>query len=270
MADIAKTTFGVEALAEMFQRTENAGRAAFLPYFPVGYPNYDDSLKAIELMSTADVDGFEIGVPFSDPLADGPTIQAATQIALENGTTVQHALDAVKTLRERGVTQPMLMFSYLNPLVAYGTEKFVRDARVAGADGFIIPDLPPEEAHLFADACREEGMALVFFIAPTSNSKRIKLVAENATGFIYVVTLTGITGERTELPEYLAEFIARLRAETTQPLVMGFGISKPEHARMMTGLVNGFIVGSALVKAAEDGVDAVHDLARTLRQALDK
>ncbi|MEQ8677513.1 MAG: tryptophan synthase subunit alpha [Aggregatilineales bacterium] len=270
MADTTTTTFGVDALAEMFRRTEGEGRAAFLPYFPIGYPTYDESVKAIELMSAVGVDGFEIGVPFSDPLADGPTNQAATQIALENGTTVKHTLNAVKTLRERGVTQPMLMFSYLNPLVAYGTEQFVRDARAAGADGLIIPDLPPEEAHLFADVCREEGMALVFFLAPTSNSKRIKLVSERATGFIYVVTLTGITGERTELPEHLAEFIARLRAETNHPLVMGFGISTPEHARMMTGLVNGFIVGSALVKAATHGVDAVRDLADSLRHALDK
>jgi tryptophan synthase alpha chain len=204
----------------------------------------------------------------SSDLADGPTIQQATQVALENGATIQTALDAIKTLRERGVTQPMLVFSYLNPLINYGTEKIVKDAKAAGADGFIIPDLPPEEAHLF-QTCAEENMALVFFLAPTSDADRIKLVAEKATGFIYVVSLTGITGARTDLPADLQDFIARLRAATDVPLVLGFGISTPAHAQMMNGLVNGFIVGSALVRAAKESVTAVHDLAQSLRGALD-
>lgn len=261
---------GLAAIEAMFQQTAQAGRAAFLPYFPVGYPTYDESIAAIKAMADVDVDGFEIGIPFSDPLADGPTIQAATQVALENGTTVKTGLQAIRELREAGVSQPMLMFSYLNPLVAYGTDKIVADAKAAGADGFIIPDLPPEEAHLFADACQQHEMALIFFLAPTSNSQRIRLVTEKATGFIYMVSLTGITGARAELPPDLTEFIGRVRAETDKPLVLGFGISTPAHARTMTGLVNGFIVGSALVRAAQQGVEAVHDLAKSLRQALDE
>jgi len=269
MTDIVREQAGLDAIAAMFTRTEGAGRAAFLPYFPVGYPTLDESIAAIEAMAAVGVDGFEIGIPFSDPLADGPTIQAATQIALENGTTVQTALDAVKTLRAKGIDQPMLMFSYLNPLINYGTEQFIVDARAAGADGLICPDLPPEEAHLFAEVCERENMALVFFLAPTTNPARIKLVAEQAKGFIYVVALTGITGERTELPDDLTEFIGRVRAETDRPLVLGFGISKPAHAQMMTGLVNGFIVGSALVRAAKQGTDGVHDLAKSLLDALD-
>ncbi|MFW5691090.1 MAG: tryptophan synthase subunit alpha [Chloroflexota bacterium] len=260
---------GLDAIAAMFSRTAGEGRAAFLPYFPIGYPTYEDSVEAIYAMAQADVDGFEIGIPFSDPLADGPTIQAATQVALDNGTTVADALRAVRDLRARGVTQPMLMFSYLNPLIAYGTDRFVADAKAFGADGLIVPDLPPEEAPLFG-ACAREGLALVFFLAPTSDASRVRLVAERATGFIYVVSLTGITGARAELPADLNDFINRVRAETDVPLVLGFGISKPEHARMMTGLVNGFIVGSALVRAAGDGVPAVADLAWTLRAALDR
>jgi tryptophan synthase alpha chain len=256
-------------VAAIFTRAKAQNRAAFLPYFPIGYPDYESSLKAIQAMAEVGVDGFEIGVPFSDPLADGPVIQAATQIALENGTTVRTCLQAVKTLRERGVQQPMLMMSYLNPLLAYGAEAFVRDARAAGANGLIVPDLPPEEARMFSTACAEEGMATVFFLAPTSNAERIALVAKAATGFIYVVSLTGVTGERRELPADLTEFIARLRAQTSQPLVMGFGISTPEHARMMNGLVDGFIVGSALVRAGKQGTAAVRDLAARLRKALD-
>lgn len=268
MSDRTQTLAGLDAIAAMFTRAKSQNRAAFLPYFPIGYPTYDESLAAIEAMAQVGVDGFEIGIPFSDPLADGPVIQAAAQLALENGTTVHTALQAVRELRSRGVTQPMLMFSYLNPLVAYGTEKFVADAKAAGADGFIIPDLPPEEAHLFASACERENMALVFFLAPTSSPERIRFVGEKATGFIYVVSVTGITGARTELPDDLVEFIQRVRREVQKPLVMGFGISTPEHARAMTGLVEGFIVGSALVKAGKDGTDAVKSLAKSLREAL--
>lgn len=261
---------GLDAIAAMFERAKNENRAAFLPYFPIGYPTYDGSIAAIEAMANVGVDGFEIGIPFSDPLADGPVNQAAAQIALDNGTTVKSALAAVRELRSRGVTQPMLMFSYLNPLIAYGAEKFVADAKAAGADGFMIPDLPPDEAHLFASACQRENIALVFFLAPTSNGARIRFVGEKATGFIYVVAVTGVTGARTELPDDLVEFIKRVRQDVQQPLVMGFGISKPEHARAMTGLVDGFAVGSALVKAGKEGTESVRTLAKSLRDALNE
>lgn len=258
---------GLDALKSMFEQANSEGRAAFLPYFPIGFPNYDDSIAAIEAMAHAGVDGFEIGIPFSDPLADGPVIQMATQIALQNGTTVKKCLAAVKTLREKGVNQPMLMMSYANPLIAYGVEEFVIAAKAVGADGLIVPDLPPEEAGMFADACQRENMALIFFLAPTSNVERIELVAEKASGFIYVVALTGITGARDQLPVDLREFIGRIRAKTETPLVLGFGISRPEHVLRLHGLLNGFIVGSALVHAGQESVDAVRQLAQSLRDA---
>jgi tryptophan synthase alpha chain len=264
-----QTTTGLQAIAVMFARAKAEGRAAFLPYFPIGYPSYEGSLDAIAAMAEVGVDGFEIGIPFSDPLADGPTIQAATQIALENGTTTRMCLQAVRELRARGVRQPMLMMGYVNPLLAYSAEAFVRDAKAAGADGLIVPDLPPEEGAIFSSVCAQEGMALVFFLAPTSNERRIALVSQRASGFIYVVSLTGVTGERKELPPDLTEFIGRVRKMANKPLVMGFGISTPEQARMMNGLVEGFIVGSALVKAGKDGVEAVRTLATSLRHALD-
>lgn len=264
-----KTQTGINSLAAMFEVAKAQQRAAFLPYFPIGYPTYEQSLEAIVAMAKVGVDGFEIGIPFSDPLADGPTIQAATQIALENGITVRRCLEAVRDLRARGVMQPMLFMGYMNPLLAYGLESFVRDARSAGADGLIVPDLPPEEAALLSTLCAREGLALVFFLAPTSNASRIALVAEKTTGFIYVVSVTGVTGARTELPPDLTAFIQRVRAQTDQPLVMGFGISQPQQARMMNDLLDGFIVGSALVKAGQSGVEAVQKLAAELRQALD-
>jgi tryptophan synthase alpha chain len=261
---------GLDRMAAMFAQAKAQNRAAFLPYFPIGYPSYDESIQAIEAMAAEGVDGFEIGIPFSDPLADGPVNQAAMQIALENGTTVRQCIAAVRELRARGVHQPMLLMGYVNPLLAYGLEAFFRDARAAGADGLILPDLPPEEGAEIDTLCAAAGLAHVYMLAPTSNAERIRLVGERATGFIYVVSLIGITGVRDQLPGYLTEFIARLRAEIKDtPLVMGFGISKPEQARRMNDLLDGFIVGSALVRAGKDGIEAVRDLAGSLRRALD-
>jgi tryptophan synthase alpha chain len=259
---------GIAAIQAMFERAEQEGRAAFLPYYPVGFPTWQDSLDAFAGMARAGVDGFEIGVPFSDPLADGPVIQEATQIALQNGITVRRCLEAVRLLREQGIDQPMMLMSYANPLIAYGVDRFIRDALAAGVDGLIIPDLPLEESAYFSDACRTAGIALIFFLAPTSNAERIALAASNATGFIYVVSLTGITGARSSLPDDLSGLIERIRAQTSTPLVLGFGISTPEHARRMHGLVNGFIVGSALVRAGKQSADQVIELAASLRQAL--
>ncbi|MBN1201974.1 MAG: tryptophan synthase subunit alpha [Anaerolineae bacterium] len=265
----AATQTGLDTIATMFARAKSTGRAAFLPYFPVGFPTYADSLDAIEAMAGAGVDAFEIGIPFSDPLADGPTIQAATQIALENGITVRKCIEAVHDLRARGVEQPMLLMGYLNPLLAYRLEAFVADAHAAGAQGLIVPDLPPDEMPELADLCAKHGLAQVCFLAPTSSEDRIKQAAARATGFLYLVSITGVTGARQTLPPDLTGFIERVRAHTITPLVLGFGISQPEQARSMNGLVDGFIVGSALVKAGESGVDAVADLAATLRDALD-
>ena len=265
---LTRDSQGIAALDAMFARAKAQHRAAFLPYFPIGYPTYAASLATIKALADAGVDGFEIGIPFSDPIADGPTIQAATQAALEGGATVRKCLEAVRALREQGLTQPMLMMGYANPLVAYGTEAFVRDARAAGADGLIVPDLPPEEAAMFAGSCAREGLALVFMLAPTSNDERIKLASTNASGFLYVVSLTGITGARRELPAYLRDFIARLRASTDKPLVLGFGISTPEHAREVSGLTDGFIVGSALVRAGGQSVEAARDLAASMVAAI--
>ncbi len=259
---------GLAALEAMFTAARAENRAAFLPYYPIGYPTYDESLDAIQAMAGAGVDGFEIGMPFSDPLADGPVIQAATQVALRNGITARRCLDAVRELRARGVAQPMLLMGYLNPVLAYGPDVFARDARAAGADGLIVPDLPPEEADLLAGACAREGLALIFFLAPTSTDARIRQVAGRARGFLYVVSVTGVTGARAALPPSLGDFLARVRAQTECPRVVGFGISGPEQARAMNGLAEGFIVGSALVRAGAEGVGAVRALAAQIRGAL--
>jgi tryptophan synthase alpha chain len=269
MIEQHRSQTGLEAIQAMFDRARAEGRAAFLPYFPIGFPSFEESIEAVLAMAEVGVDGFEIGIPFSDPLADGPVIQAATQIALENGTTVRRSLEAVRHLRDRGVRQPLLMMGYINPLLAYGLDSFVRDARDAGASGLIVPDLPVEEADLLLERCSQAGMALVLFLAPTSSPQRIAMVAQRASGFIYVVSLTGITGERSDLPPDLADFIARVREHAgATPLVLGFGISRPEQVRRVSQWVDGFIVGSALVRAGSQGVPAIKALTESLYAAL--
>jgi tryptophan synthase alpha chain len=163
----------------------------------------------------------------------------------------------------------MLMMGYLNPILAYGPKRFVQDAKAVGADGLIVPDLPPEEAGLLESACAKNGLALVFFLAPTSRAERITLVGARTSGFIYMVSVTGVTGARTRLPPDLTDFIGRVRARTDKPLVLGFGIGQPEQARMMNDLTDGFIVGSALVKVGGNGVEAARELALRMRRALD-
>ena len=260
---------GLLALDAMFAAAEAEGRAAFLPYWPVGYPDMASSLDIFADMARRGVDGFEIGIPFSDPLADGPTLQEATQLSLEQGTSVSDCVAAVRQLRERGVTQPMLLMGYLNPLLAYGIERFISDICAAGADGLLIPDLPPEEGQEISNICKANDIALVYFLAPTSDDARIRLVSRCSTGFIYCVSLTGVTGARDELPADLRDYLSRVRGGSRQRLVLGFGISTPQQARRMNGLVDGFVVASALVRARMNGTEDPVALAASLRNALD-
>jgi tryptophan synthase alpha chain len=209
-----------------------------------------------------------LGVPFSDPLADGPTIQAATQKSLENGTTVKDCLAMTRELRANGVETPALMMGYINPIMAYGMEQFVADAADAGVDGFIVPDLPPEEAGEFEALCKQHDLALVYLLAPTSGQERIKLVTEKSQGFVYLVSLLGITGARSEISPDLADFVSRVRQETDKPLAVGFGIGNGEQAQMVGNIADGVIVGSALVKRAGESANSVRELAAEFRSAL--
>ena len=255
---------GIERIKNAFHKS----RPAFMPYSVLGYPDRPGGLATVQTLVEAGADLLELGVPFSDPLADGPTIQAATQKSLENGTTVKDCLAMVGELRRQGMETPALLMGYINPILAYGLESFIADAAVAGVDGLIVPDLPPEEAEELEAACARHGLALVYLLAPTSTPERIKLVAEKSQGFIYLVSLTGVTGARNELPPDLAEFVARVRAQTSMPLAVGFGIGNGEQARAVGQLADGVIVGSALVKRAAESPDRVRELALELRAAL--
>jgi tryptophan synthase alpha chain len=244
------------------------GHPAFMPYAVLGYPTRAGSLEVIKTLADEGADLLELGVPFSDPLADGPTIQAATQKSLENGTTVPDCLAMARELRVLGVDTPALLMGYINPILAYGMEKFVADAAAAGVDGFIVPDLPPEEAEEFEALCQQHDVALVYLLAPTSGQKRVKLITEKSQGFVYLVSLLGVTGARTELPPDLADFVNRVRAETDKPLAVGFGIGNRKQAQLVGSIADGVIVGSALVKRAGESVDRVRELAAELRAAL--
>ena len=214
-------------------------------------------------------DGIEVGLSFSDPLADGPVIQQATQVALEKGITVKKSLEAVKELRKRGVTIPLILMGYYNPMLAYGLEKFIHDAREAGADGFIIPDLPLEEAEEFQSI--NGDMPLIQMLAPTSPDERMESIARNAKGFIYLVSVTGVTGERREVSNDLGELIARVRAHTSAPVCVGFGIGTPEQAKQVGQLADGVIVGSACVKTiggSDTPVETAKQFAQSFKSAL--
>jgi len=208
---------------------------------------------------------------FSDPLADGPVIQQATQIALEHGITVKKSLAAVKELRKRGVTIPLVLMGYFNPMLAYGLEKFIRDAVEAGADGFIVPDLPMEEADEFYTALNGANVPLIQMLAPTSPNERMESIARNAKGFIYLVSVTGVTGARTSISDGLGDLIARVRDHTSVPVCVGFGIGTPEQAAQVGALADGVIVGSACVKtigSSQKPVETARQFAAEFRSAL--
>jgi tryptophan synthase alpha chain len=215
----------------------------------------------------------EVGLSFSDPLADGPVIQHATQIALEKGITVKKALAAVKELRKRGVEIPLVLMGYFNPMLAYGLEKFVHDAVEAGASGFIVPDLPMEEADEFYAALNGVDAPLIPMLAPTSSPERMEMIARNAKGFIYLVSVTGITGERKSLAEGLGDLIAQVREHTSAPVCVGFGIGTPEQAKEVGKMADGVIVGTACVRtigSSEKPVETAKQFAKSFREALNK
>ena len=252
-------------------RIENAFKSKpnFMPYFPLGYPDLPTSIDVIEALAKNGADLIEVGLSFSDPLADGPVIQHATQIALEKGITVKKSLSAVKELRNRGVDIPLILMGYYNPMLAYGLEKFVNDACDAGADGFIIPDLPAEESNEFKDVAGE--MPLIPMLAPTSSPERMERIARNAKGFIYLVSVIGITGERRSLAEGLGDLIAQMQEHTSVPVCVGFGIGTPEQAKAVGKMADGVIVGTACVRTiggSQTPVETAKQFAAEFRSAL--
>lgn len=245
---------GEPAIGRAIARAGKKKQAALMPYFTLGYPDFEESLKIIAAIAPH-ADLLELGVPFSDPIADGPTIQRSTQRALEKGMNTRSCLQGVRELRAAGIDTPILLMGYYNPILAYGEQKYVRDAADAGADGFIVPDLPPEEASTLKAAAQERGLAIIYFLAPTSNQKRIDLVVREASGFIYLVSVTGVTGARKKLQVNLAQLVEQIRSRSQLPVAVGFGISTPDQAAEVASYADGIIVGSALIDAVDEAAD---------------
>ena len=238
-----------ERIAEMFARTRAEGRPALIAFVPGGWPEPGATPEIVHALIEGGAHAVEVGIPFSDPLADGPTNQAAYQQALEHGVTPGDVLEAVRACRAGGVSAPLLLMGYFNPLLAEGLEEFIGAAAEAGVDGLIVVDLPVEEAPELAEPARAAGLDVVYLLAPTSTDERIAAVAERGSGFIYCVSVTGVTSARAQLSEELPAFVARVRERTELPLAVGFGISRREHVVEVGRIADGAVVGSALVQA---------------------
>jgi tryptophan synthase alpha chain len=245
----------VTALDRAFARAAKEKRAAFVPYLTAGDPDLETSVALIEALAKAGADAIELGVPFSDPIADGPVIQRAAARALAGGTTLAGVLAAVAHARRR-VDVPIVLFSYFNPIHARGVESFAEQASASGVDGVLCLDLPPEEGEGVVPRLRAHGLDTVFLLAPTSTPARRKLAAAWSSGFVYYVSRTGTTGERTDVPAELAADVKAVRKATRLPVAVGFGISTPEQARAVGRVADGVVVGSALVRAVEEHAGA--------------
>ena len=238
-------------ISERFARRRAEGQAAFAAFLTAGDPSLDRTVAAASELEAAGVDVLELGVPFSDPLADGPVIQRSSERALGRGVTLASVLDAVRRIRERSAI-PLLLFSYLNPLLRHGLERLARDARRSGVDGVLVTDLPPEEAGEWLAAARGEELDTVFLAAPTSGDRRLRRVTEASRGFVYAVSRTGVTGEQESLSEDAKPLVERIHALTDVPVALGFGISTPEQVAAAARVADGVVVGSALVRFLEE------------------
>jgi tryptophan synthase alpha chain len=252
-------------LEARFAHLRARGETGLIVYVMAGDPDLETTRRLVLALEAAGVDAIELGVPFTDPLADGPSIQAANERALAAGVTLPDILELVRTLR-RETQLPILLMTYYNPLFRAGEEAVARAAAAAGVDGFLITDLPPEEAAAWKATAAACGLDTVFLLAPTSTGERIRIAAELAAGFVYCVSRTGVTGARTELPPDLQELLARIRALTDLPVAVGFGVSTPEHVRQIGQWCEAAVVGSAVVDLiARDGRDSVESVAAFAR-----
>ncbi len=257
-----------------FAALKKANRKAFVTYLTAGDPDLETTAELIPALEAAGVDVVEIGVPFSDPTADGPAIQAASQRALARGATLAKILAMIAGLRRTSAI-PIVLFGYYNPILSYGPENFAADAAAAGVDGILVVDLPPEEADELRRFTDPAGLAFITLIAPTTDPARARKILRGATGFVYYISITGVTGTAVPRPEAVRRDVERLRKMTTLPLAVGFGISTPDQAAAIAPLADGVVVGSALVRligekgAGGDLIPAAAAYAKTIRGAID-
>lgn len=258
-------------IAPTFERLRAERRAALMPFVVAGHPDLPSTARAVQTLEGAGADLIELGVPFSDPVADGLTNQRAYQRALAAGVTPPQVLDLVRDVRGR-VALPVVLLSYYNPLLQYGLGRFCRDAVSAGVDGLVVPDLPPDEAADLRAAATASALDTIFLLSPTSTDARIRLAAERSSGFIYCVSLTGVTGARDRLSSDVEGLVARIKQVTSLPVCVGFGVSTPEQVRQVATFADGVIIGSAIVALLDrggDGLAHLGEFASSLRAALD-
>lgn len=246
-----------------FQALHDRGEMALIAYLTAGYPDPARFCDALHAVAAGGADLIEIGIPFSDPIADGPTIQHSSQVALQNGVRLPAVLDLLASQR---IERPLLLMSYLNPLLAFGRQRLLRSMQAAGACGLIIPDLPVDEASDWSAAAQAAGVDLVLMAAPTSPDDRLRRIGQQTRGFVYAVSVAGVTGARRQISDRLPAFLQRLRRATTNPIAVGFGIAAPDHVAALRGLADGVVVGSRLVDALRSGQDLA-GLLRTLKDA---
>ena len=244
------TTMAATRIGQLFERCANEKRKAFLAYLTAGDPNREATVPLVRALERGGADLIELGVPFSDPIADGPVIQRASERALQAGTTLERILEMVREIRRESEI-PLLLFSYLNPVLHYGYDRLGREAAAAGVDGVLLIDLSVEEAEAPVQQLRSHGLDTVFLGAPTSSDRRLELVGKHSSGFIYLVSRTGVTGEQSSLSAHAIPLIERMRRHTDLPLAVGFGISQPEHVAEVARFADGVVVGSAIVKTIE-------------------
>ncbi len=261
------------SVSDCFERLRNQARCALIPFLTAGDPDLETTAKALQILDRSGADLIELGVPYSDPLADGPVIQAAATRSLQQGTRLNDVLQLVKQVSPT-LRSPIILFMYYNPILNRGVERFLKDIAEAGAKGLVVPDLPLEEAETLLYPAKECGIELTLLVAPTSPAERITAIAQQSQGFVYLVSTTGVTGMRTQMESRLKDLISGLRQVTDKPIGVGFGISQPDQARQVKNWgADAAIVGSAFVKrlsegSPTEGLKSIEEFCQSLRSAI--
>lgn len=257
-------------LENTFRQLKEKGQKALIPYIMAGDPNLETTAELLKALPAAGADIIELGMPFTDPMADGPVIQDAANRALDNNVTLKDILNVVRDFREANDHTPLVLMGYFNPIFAYGVEKFCKDASDAGVSGLLIVDIPPEEGNELWPDAKSYDLDIIRMVTPTSKGERLDTIVREASGFLYYVSITGITGTASATPEKIAAHMVDIREASDLPVVVGFGIKTPEDAAVMSGLADGAVVGSALVHAlTEGGAKACLDKVSALKNGMD-
>ncbi|OGW81280.1 MAG: tryptophan synthase subunit alpha [Omnitrophica bacterium RIFCSPLOWO2_12_FULL_44_17] len=258
-------------LTKLINQAKKTKRKLFVAYVTLGYPGLAVTEKAILTLEKAGADILELGIPFSDPLADGPTIQGASEYALRRDISIKDGVRLIEKLRKKNLKMPVVCFSYWNPILHFGGDQLFRKLKQNGFDGLIIPDLSIEEGQAIEEKAKANNLSLVYLVAPTTNPARMKKIAKRSNDFIYYVSLRGVTGVRNSVPTDLVENVKLLKRITKKPILVGFGVSEPEQAREICKTADGIIVGSAIVKElgkGESGIKRIESMARAIRKSI--